>query len=32
VEAIGTDWMLTISALALMPVGIGFALLRARRR
>ena len=29
-EGIGTDWMLTLSALALLPVGIGFALLRAR--
>jgi len=31
VEGIGTDWMLTISALALLPVGIGFAVMRARR-
>ena len=31
-EGIGTAWMLTISALALLPVGIGFALLRARRK
>jgi predicted MFS family arabinose efflux permease len=30
VEAIGTDWMLTMSALALLPVGFGFSLLRAR--
>ena len=29
-EGIGTDWMLTLSALALLPVGFGFALLRAR--
>jgi hypothetical protein len=30
VEGIGSDWTLTISALALLPVGIGFAVLRAR--
>jgi predicted MFS family arabinose efflux permease len=29
-EAIGTHWMLTISALALLPIGLGFAALRAR--
>ena len=32
VEGIGTDWALTFSALAVLPVGIGFAILRARRR
>lgn len=30
VEGIGSGWTLTISALALLPVGIGFAVLRAR--
>jgi len=30
VEGIGSDWTLTISSLALLPVGIGFAVLRAR--
>ena len=30
-EGIGTSWTLTISALAMLPVGMGFALLRARR-
>jgi predicted MFS family arabinose efflux permease len=30
VEAIGTDWMLTMSALALLPVGLAFAIMRAR--
>ena len=32
VEGIGTEWTLTISALALLPVGIGFAVARARRK
>ena len=32
VEGIGTEWTLTIAALALLPVGIGFAIARARRR
>jgi len=31
-EEIGTAWTLTLSALALLPVGLGFALLRARRK
>jgi hypothetical protein len=31
-EGIGTSWTLTISALAMLPVGMGFALLRAGRR
>ena len=31
-EGIGTAWMLTVSALALLPVGIGFALLRSKRK
>lgn len=30
-EGIGTDWTLTVSALAMLPVGLGFALARARR-
>ena len=30
-EGIGTDWTLTISALAMLPIGLGFAFLRARR-
>jgi hypothetical protein len=32
VERIGSDWTLTISALALLPVGLGFAVARARRK
>jgi predicted MFS family arabinose efflux permease len=31
VEAIGSTWTLTISALAVLPVGLRFALARARR-
>ncbi|MBL0141665.1 MAG: MFS transporter [Betaproteobacteria bacterium] len=31
-EGIGTDWTLTISALAMLPVGIGFAFFGARRK
>ena len=31
-EGVGTAWTLTLSALALLPVGLGFALLRARRK
>jgi hypothetical protein len=31
-EGIGTSWTLTISALAMLPVGIGFAVMRARRK
>jgi predicted MFS family arabinose efflux permease len=30
-ESVGTAWTLTISALAMLPVGIGYAILRARR-
>jgi predicted MFS family arabinose efflux permease len=31
-EGIGTSWTLTISALAMLPVGMGFALARAKRK
>jgi MFS transporter, YNFM family, putative membrane transport protein len=31
-EGIGTDWTLTISALAMLPIGMGFAAVRARRK
>ena len=32
VEAIGSGWTLTISALLVLPVGMGFAMARARRK
>ena len=31
-EGVGTAWMLTISALAMLPVGFGFSLMRSLRK